>query len=128
MYQPFFYLVTLSLIFSTFFQTVNAEGLNLKVNSVRLTFSKPETFHSLVYSQSDTRINFELEPVNNELVGFFVDLNGIEIGYATDFINNSTETKTQDFIFSYKGFKHSKITFNYQKLEGLKTNALNISN
>ncbi|WP_426370058.1 hypothetical protein [Pseudocolwellia sp. HL-MZ7] len=77
---------------------------------------------------SREKINFELEPINNERFGVFVDLNGIEIGYATDFINDTTQTETEDFLFSYKGFKHSKITFNYQTLEGFETNALNLLN
>ncbi len=108
---------------------VSASTLDLKVNSIRFTFSKPQTFHSLIYTESfpnEAKINFELEPVNNERFGVFVDLNGIEIGYATDFINNKTQTKTEDLHFSYKGFKSSKITFNYQTLEGLKANALNL--
>lgn len=117
------------LIFYTGFS--NANFFDLQVNSIRLTFSKPQTFHSLIYSQSDPsleKINFELEPVNNERVGVFVDLNGIEIGYAIDFINNDKQTKTKDLHFSYKGFKHSKITLNYQTLEGFETNALNLLN
>jgi len=108
-----------------------ADSFDWKVNSIRFTFSKPQTFHSLLYSQSDPsreKVNFELEPINNERFGVFVDLNGVEIGYATDFINDSTQTKTEDFLFSYKGFKHSKITFNYQTLEGFETNALNLLN
>jgi len=117
------------LLFYTSFLSANT--FDWKVNSIRFTFSKPQTFHSLIYLQSDPsreKINFELEPVNNERFGVFVDLNGVEIGYATDFINNNKQTKTEDFLFSYKGFKHSKITLNYQTLEGLETNALNFLN
>lgn len=112
--------------YSTF---ITAQDFGLKINSVRLTFSKPQTIHSLIFSElspNEAKINFELEPVNNERFGVFVDLNGIEIGYAVDFINDDTQTKTEDLHFSYKGFKHSKITFNYQTLEGLETNALNL--
>lgn len=115
------------LIFCTICQQANA--VEWKINSVRGTFSIPQTFHSLIYTQSvpeNIKINFELEPINNERFGIFVDLNGIEIGYAADFIDNDTQTKTEDFLFSYKGFKHSKITFNYQTLEGFETTALNL--
>ena len=123
MYKQIFYV----LIIYTACQ--NANAFEWKVNSIRSTFSIPQTFHSLIYSPTnseDIKINFELEPINNERFGIFVDLNGVEIGYAVDFINNDTQTKTEDFLFSYKGFKHSKITFNYQTLEGFKTNALNL--
>lgn len=120
-----FYVLTFYTSFS------NATSIDWKVNSIRFTFSKPQTFHSLIYSQSEPtreKVNFELEPVNNERFGVFVDLNGIEIGYATDFINDRTQTETEDFLFSYKGFKNSKITLNYQTLEGFNTNALNLLN
>jgi hypothetical protein len=117
------------LIFYTICQDANA--VEWKVNSIRGTFSIPQTFHSLIYTQTnpeEAKINFELEPINNERFGIFVDLNGVEIGYAVDFISNSTQTETEDFLFSYKGLKHSKITFNYQTLEGFETNALNLLN
>lgn len=115
------------LIFYTTCQ--HANGVEWKINSIRGTFSIPQTFHSLIYTQpspNEVKINFELEPINNERFGVFVDLNGVEIGYAVDFIDNDTQTKTEDFLFSYKGFKHSKITLNYQTLEGFETNALNL--
>jgi hypothetical protein len=117
------------LIFYTTCQQTHA--FEWKVNSIRGTFSVPQTFHSLVYTQTnpeEVKINFELEPINNERFGIFVDLNGVEIGYAIDFINDSSQTETEDFLFSYKGFRHSKITFNYQTLEGFETNALNLLN
>lgn len=121
---------TLFFCFLTSYSTfIAAEDFGLKVNSVRFTVSKPQTIHSLIYSDTSpnkAKINFELEPVNNERFGVFVDLNGIEIGYAADFINDKTQTETEDLLFSYKGFKHSKITFNFQSLEGFKTNALNL--
>lgn len=123
MYKPIIYV----LIIYTACQ--NANAIEWKINSVRSTISIPQTFHSLIYTQTDpeeVKINFELEPINNERVGIFIDLNGVEIGYAVDFINNKTQTKTEDFLFSYKSFKHSKITFNYQTLEGFETNALNL--
>lgn len=99
------------------------------INSVRVTLSKPQTFHSLIYAPTpETKINFELEPINNERIGLFINFKGIEIGYAVDFIDDNEQTETEDFIFSYKKFKKSRITFNYQTLEGLKTNALNVLN
>jgi hypothetical protein len=125
MHKQLFYVF----IFYTACQQANA--IEWKVNSIRGTFSIPQTFHSLIYTQTnpeEVKINFELEPINNDRFGIFVDLNGVEIGYAVDFVNNSSQTKTQDFLFSYKGFKHSKITFNYQTLEGFETNALNLLN
>jgi hypothetical protein len=117
------------LIFSMFSHV--AYCLDLKLNSVRVSLSKPQTFHSLIYAPElvgDTKINFELEPINNERVGVFVDLNGVEIGYAVDFIDDERQTETEDFIFSYKSLRHSRITLNYQTLEGFDTNALNLQN
>ena len=108
-----------------------AYAFELELNSIRVSFSKPQTLHSLIYSPemtTNTKINFELEPINNERVGVFFDLNGIEIGYAVDFIDDKQQTKTEDFIFSYKSLKHSRISLNYQILEGFNTNALNLLN
>ncbi len=109
----------------------HADAFELELNSIRVSLLKPQTFHSLIYSPeltNDTKINFELAPINNERIGIYVDLNGIEIGYAVDFIDDEQQTKTEDFIFSYKSLKHSRISLNYQILEGFNTNALNLLN
>lgn len=113
-----------------------ASAFDLKLNSLRFTLSKPETNHSLIYRSKDTqiipannvgdKIHFGLSPSNNERFGVFADINGIEIGYAFDVIKDNQETKTQDFDFSYTRFRHSKISFNYQVLEGFQTEAENL--
>lgn len=100
------------------------------VKSIRLTLSKPETSHSLTLSdinQTGQKSVFNLQPLNNERIGVFVDVNDIEIGYALDLFKDDTETKTQNFIVSYRKWKYSRITFNYQTLEGLQTDAENLS-
>ena len=101
------------------------------VKSVRVTLSKPQTFHSLVFSPDNdpnTKINFELEPVNNERLGVFFDINGVEVGYAVDVLNDDVQTETEDIILSYRRHNRSRINFNYQTLEGLQANALNLRN
>lgn len=108
-----------------------ANAIDLDVTSLRVTISKPDTSHSLVFqplqspanASFDQKTVFNLTPLNNERLGVFVDVNGIEIGYAVDVFNNEQETKTQNFLFSYRKWQHSKITFNYQTLEGLQTQA-----
>ncbi len=118
------------------FFSSTASALDLKLNSLRFTFSKPETNHSLIYRSKNIanipannvgdKIHFGLSPSNNERFGIFADVNGVEIGYAFDAIKDDQETKTQDLIFSYSRFKHSKISFNYQILEGFQTEAENL--
>lgn len=118
------------LLFVCLFAT-HTYGFDWQINSVRISLSKPQTFHSLIYSSEspkDTKVNFELEPINNERIGVFVDLNGIELGYAIDVINDERQTKTEDFIFSYKDFRHTRLILNYQTLEGFNTNGLNLLN
>lgn len=107
-----------------------AFAIDFDIKSVRVTLSKPNTSHSLIYrspEDANQKTVFNLTPINNERLGVFVDLNGIEVGYAADVFKNNTETKTQNFIVSYRKFKYSKITLNYQTLEGLQTNAENLS-
>lgn len=103
-------------------------GFELDIKSVRTTLSKPDTSHTLLFDTSqltnvtdNQKLVFNLTPVNNERVGIFVDVNDIEIGYAVDIFDNDIETKTQNFIFSYRKWKNSRITLNYQLLEGLET-------
>ncbi|WP_371195944.1 hypothetical protein [Glaciecola sp. SC05] len=95
-----------------------------------MTLSKPDTSHSLTLNDSNglkQKSVFNLRPVNNERLGVFVDINDIEIGYALDVFDNELETKTQNFLVSYRKWKHSRITFNYQTLEGLQIDAENLS-
>lgn len=109
----------------------HSHAFELDLRSIRVSLLKPQTFHSLIYSSElpdETKINFELTPINNERIGVFADINGIEIGYAVDFIDDEQQTKTEDFIFSYKSLKHSRISLNYQTLEGFTTNAVNLLN
>ncbi len=104
-------------------------AFELDIKSIRFTASKPQTFHSLVFApeaDANTKINFELEPVNNERLGVFVDINGVEIGYAVDVIDNNNQTETEDIILSYRRHNRSRINFNYQTLEGFQVNALNL--
>lgn len=104
-------------------------SFDFDVTTLRATLSKPDTSHTLIYDAPGTNVPktvFNLTPLNNERLGFFVEINDIEIGYALDIFNNATETKTQDFLFSYRQFKHSRITFNYQTLEGLDAQAINL--
>lgn len=101
-----------------------SQAFDLKIGSLRTTISRPETSHSLIYqSENETKTIFNLSPVNNERIGLFLDVNGIEIGYAVDVLGNDIETKTQNLLFSYRKLKHSKVTFNFQVLEGLETEA-----
>lgn len=106
-----------------------AHCFEFDVTSFRATLSKPNTSHTLIYETpgiDGQKTVFNLTPLNNERLGFFVDINNIEVGYAVDVFDNTQQTKTQDFLFSYRQFKHSRITLNYQTLEGLNTKAENV--
>lgn len=107
----------------------SAYSFDFDITSFRTTLSKPDTSHTLIFEPQGIdgqKTVFNLTPLNNERLGFFVDVNGIEIGYAVDVFENSVETKTQNFLFSYRKLKHSRITLNYQILEGLETEAENL--
>ncbi len=104
----------------------NAHAFDLKLRSVRLKVSRPETLHSLLYKDSNVgfeKIVFDLDPLNNERLGFFLDLNGFLIGYSADPFSSSQETKTTDIILSLEKFKNSKLSFNYQVLKGFNVEA-----
>lgn len=112
--------------------TVSSQSLAVEwdIRSARLTLSKPDTSHTLISRSQTTpeeKSVFNLTPQNNERLGLFLDINGVEIGYAVDVFDNTVETKTQNFLISYRKWKHSKITFNYQTLEGLDIEAENLS-
>jgi hypothetical protein len=107
-----------------------AYAIDFDIKSVRVTLSKPDTSNSLLYrspQNATQKAVFNLRPVNNERLGVFVDINDIEIGYALDVAKSNPETKTQNIIVSYRKFKYSKITLNYQTLKGLQTSAENLS-
>lgn len=108
----------------------DAWAFELDLNAVRFTLSKPETSHSLTYKPTEVpsqKIRYDLTPLNNERFGVFLDVNGIEIGYAFDIFKDGQETKTQDLIFSYARLPQSKITLNYQVLEGFHTEAQSLT-
>ena len=107
----------------------HSQAFELRLDSLRFTLSEPQTVHSLVYRGANgagSKINFLLEPKNNERFGVFAEINGIEVGYAIDPIENDQETETQDLIFSYKKFRHSRFNLNYQTLENFQTEAENL--
>ena len=111
----------------------NTYAVELDVVSVRTTISKPSTSHVLLHNSNrgepdNVKTSFGIRPLNNERVGVFVDINGIEIGYASDVFADDIETKTQNFLFSYRKWKHSRITLNFQTLENLNTRARNLTN
>ncbi|GLR70372.1 hypothetical protein [Agaribacter marinus] len=123
-------IVAVSLV--TTFVTIStaAFAFEWNITSLRTTVSKPDTSHTLIFeppNSTDQKTAFLLTPVNNERLGFFVDVNGIEIGYAVDVFHDEVETKTQNFLFSYRKLKHAKITLNYQILKGLNTEIEDLS-
>jgi hypothetical protein len=123
-------LVKILPVFILFCISSAAFAVDFDLTSIRVTVSKPNTSHSLIYTNPaipDAKSVFNLVPQNNERLGIFADINGIEIGYAVDVFEDETETKTQNFLFSYRKWKHSKITLNYQTLKGLDTQAENLS-
>ncbi|MEP0177248.1 MAG: hypothetical protein ABJH28_19660 [Paraglaciecola sp.] len=116
----------LPIFFTILVYSSASKGIELDLKSVRTTLSIPKTSHSLIFDDlltNDQKTLFTLSPLHNERIGVYFDINGIEIGYAVDAFDQSTETKTQDLLFSYRKFKHSKITLNYQTLEGLQKTA-----
>ncbi|MBH0057234.1 hypothetical protein I6F65_09685 [Pseudoalteromonas sp. SWXJZ94C] len=124
------YLVIASFAILSALQSNAVLAFDFDLKSVRTTISNPSTSHALIYddsARSNQKTLFSLEPINNQRVGVFFDINGIEIGYSADIFNDDVETKTQDVLLSYRKFKHSKITFNYQTLEGLQSTARNLS-
>lgn len=116
-------------LLSLFTTQVNAFDWDLI--SLRTTLSRPDTSQSLILRATDNgaeqKTLFHLSPTNNERIGLFVDVNDIEIGYAVDARKDQVETDTQNFLVSYRRLKHSRITLNYQTLEGLDTQAENLS-
>jgi hypothetical protein len=101
---------------------------DLDIRSLRTTLSKPDTTHTLTYQNKlppTEKSTFILQPTNNEQIGLFFDVNGIEIGYSIDAVNNHTETKTQNILLSYRKLNDSKVTLNLQKLEGLESSYIN---
>lgn len=124
MHKSIFFLTTLLL-------SINLQAFQLKVNSLRLKATQPETLHSLIYRDSNVgfeKVIYDLDPINNERIGFFADINGLLIGYSIDPFTSERETKTTDIILSSEKIKNSKISFNYQTLEGFNTKAYNASN
>jgi hypothetical protein len=118
------FLLAICSIFTSFISA----AFDLDITSVRATLSRPDTSHSLIFNpDNDSKTAFNLTPINNERLGFFVDVNGIEIGYAVDVLANDIETKTQNLLFSYRKLKDAKITLNYQILEGLDTETERVS-
>lgn len=104
--------------------SANAIAIEWDIKSVRGTISRPDTSHTLTLSDpliSDRKIIINLTPLNNERFGVFVDINGVEIGYAVDVFKDSVETDTDNFIVSYRKRSNLKVTLNYQQLEGLRT-------
>lgn len=98
--------------------------------SLRTTLSRPDTSQSLIFrapGETEQKTLFHLSPTNNERIGFFLDINDIEIGYAVDARKDDIETDTQNFLISYRKLKHSRITLNYQTLEGLDTRVEKLS-
>lgn len=123
MLRKYLFVICLSLVASA------ASAVELALKSVRTTLSKPDTSHTLILQPSTApkqKTLFHLTPVNNERVGIFVDINGIEIGYAVDIFKTDIETKTQNFLVSYRKLKNAKVTLNYQTLEGLNTRVENL--
>lgn len=126
------YLVIVSFAILSVLQTdaALAFDFDFDLKSIRTTISNPSTSHTLIYddlARSNQKTLFSLEPINNQRVGVFFDINDVEIGYSADIFNDDVETKTQDVLLSYRKFKNSKITFNYQTLEGLQSTARNLS-
>ncbi|MFC3120573.1 hypothetical protein [Agaribacter flavus] len=110
--------------------TCSAFAFEWNITSLRTTLSRPDTSHTLIFQQQNDptqKTAFLLTPINNERLGLFVDVNGVEIGYAVDVLPNDVETKTQNFLFAYRKLKHSKITLNYQILEGFNTDVEDLS-
>lgn len=107
-----------------------AFAFDFNIISLRSTLSKPDTSQSLNYESNgspEQKILYHLSPTNNERLGFFLDVNDIEIGYAVDVFKDDIETSTQNFLISYRKLKNSRITFNYQTLEGLNNLTENLS-
>lgn len=110
-------------------QTFSALAFDLDIISLRSTLSRPDTSQSLTYRNPDDpskKVVFNLTPTNNERLGFFLDINGIEIGYDVDVSKDDIETDTKNFLIAYRKWKYSRIAFNYQVLEGLSTEAENL--
>jgi hypothetical protein len=96
----------------------------IDLRSLRLKITKPETAHSLTYESDDIgspKTTFDLEPINNERLGIFLDFYGFLIGYSFDPFKSDLETKTTDIILSSEKFENSKFNLNFQILEGFLT-------
>ena len=120
------YLAIVSFAVLSTLQSEAVLAFDFDLKSVRTTISNPDTSHSLIYNDSDInnqKTLFLLEPINNQRVGVFFDINDIEIGYSADIFKDDVETKTQDILLSSRRLKNAKITFNYQTLEGLQSTA-----
>ncbi|WP_448553510.1 hypothetical protein [Thalassotalea montiporae] len=104
-------------------------AIDWDIISLRTTLSRPDTSQSLIYRSTDgveQKALFHLSPTNNERIGFFLDINDIEIGYAVDARKDDIETDTQNILISYRKLKNTRIVLNYQTLEGLQTRVENL--
>ena len=108
----------------------SVQAFDWDIISLRTTLSRPDTSQSLIHrglGEDEQKTLFHLSPTNNERLGFFLDINGIEVGYAVDVRKDDIETDTQNFLLSYRKLKNARITLNYQTLEGLTTRAEHLS-
>lgn len=122
--RNFFFLLLLTLLSSS------AHAVELSVKSLRTTLSKPDTSHELLFQPTNSpeqKSVFILEPVKQERLGLFLDINGFEIGYSEDISHSTQETDTLNIILSYRKLRHGRISYNYQKLEGLAVEAESIN-
>ena len=95
------YLVIVGFAVLSAFLSGSVLAFDFDLKSVRTTISNPSTSHALIYDDldgSNQKILFSLEPINNQRVGVFFDINDIEIGYSADIFEDDVETKTQDIL------------------------------
>lgn len=115
------------LLFTIIFSLeASAELPDVKLKSVRFKVSRPATLHTLVFKDPNNTLpktTFELIPKNNNRIGLFLQLNSFLLGYSFDPFSNAQETKTTDLIFATEKFKHSRVGFNFQTLEGFDSEA-----
>lgn len=116
---------TLNLILLIFLYSSEVSGFD--VQFVRGIFSKPETLHRLYYTDKILtgyeKIVYKIDPVNNERLGIYLNINSLLLGFAFDVIQDRVETSTVDIYGIYDFSNSLRFSVNYQNLKGLNSEA-----
>lgn len=115
----------LKLLFLFLLYSNEASGFDIQF--VRGIISKPETLHRLYYTDRDItgyeKVVYKIDPINNERLGAYLNINNLLVGFAFDIIHDRVETSTVDIYGIYDFSNSFRLSLNYQNLKGLNSEA-----